>query len=83
MGVGDDGAVGADFDRGRLRIDVDGNAVAFDVGFDGEVGEDFNGKNPGLEDSVLLTEEDALFAGHREGFGRLGISAEDGVGGIE
>ena len=81
--VGDDGAVGADFDRGRLRVDVDGDAVALDVGFDGEVGEDFDGKNPGLEDAVLLAEEDAVFAGDGEGLFGFSVRGEDGAGGFE
>ena len=41
--IGDDGAVGVDFNLGGLLVDVDGNRVAFDVGLDGEVGEDLMG----------------------------------------
>jgi hypothetical protein len=83
VGVGDDGAIGADLDGGGLLIDVDGYAVALDVGFDCEVGEELDGENPGLEGAVLLTNEEAALAGDGEGFGGTGGGAEDGAGGVK
>ena len=37
MRISDDGSVRPDFDLGRLLVYVDGDRVALDVGFDGEV----------------------------------------------
>lgn len=83
VGVGDDGAVGADFNGGGLLVDVDGDAVALDVGFNCEVGEELDGDDPGFEDSVLLADEDAALTGHGEGFQGLGVGVDDGTGNVE
>ncbi len=68
---------------GRLLVDVDGNGVALDVGLDGEVAEDFDGQDPGLECAVLLAEEDAALAGDGEGLESFGVGLDDGAGGVE
>ena len=54
MGVGNDGAIGANFDLRGLLVHVDGNGVALDIGFDGEVRKQLDGQNPGFEGAVLL-----------------------------
>jgi hypothetical protein len=83
VGVGNYGAIGADFDGGGLLVDVDGDAVAFDVGFDCEVGEDLDGENPGFEGAVLLADDDAVLAGDGEGLERLCVGADHGAGVVE
>ena len=72
VGVGEDGAVGADLNGAGLLVHIDGNAVALDSGFDGEVREQLDRQNPGFEGSILLTEKDAAFAG--DGVGLFGLS---------
>ncbi len=83
VGVGDDGAVGADLDGGGVLVEVDGNGVASDAGLDGEVGEELDGENPRLERAVLTAEEDAVRAGDGEGLLGLDGGAENGAGDIK
>jgi hypothetical protein len=83
VGIGDDGAVGAYLNGGGLLIDVDRDAVTFDVGFDREVGKKFDRKDPGFEDAVLLANEDAALTGDGEGLERLGVGVDCGAFMIE
>jgi hypothetical protein len=83
MGVGDYRAVRADLDGGGLLVDVDGDAVACDVGLNGEVGEKLYGKDPGFKSAVLLADEDTALACDREGLEGLGVGADDRAGGVE
>src|SRR6202034_2207245 len=81
--VGDHGAIGMDFDFRGLLIDVDGNAVACDVGLDCEMRKELDGEDPGFEGAVLLTDEDAALTGYGKGLEGLGMGADDGAGVIE
>ena len=83
VGVGDDGAVGPDFDLCGLLVDVDGHGVVLNLGLDGEVAEDLCGQDPGLECAVLLAEENAALAGYGEGLEGFGVGLDDGARGVE
>jgi len=43
---------------GGLAVDLDGNSVALDFSFDGEVRKELDGKEPGFKAAVLLTDEE-------------------------
>ena len=77
VGVGDGGVVGADLDLGGLRVDGDGDAIALEIGLDGEVGEELDGEDPGFELAVLGTDEDAAGASYGEGLDGLGGAVDD------
>ena len=78
VAVGDDGAIGADFDFCGLLIHIDGDGVALDLGLDGHVREELYGERPGFEDAVLLTENDGALAGNGEGLLSFGVGADTG-----
>ncbi len=68
--------VRTDFDVGGLLVDVDGDGVALDVGFDGEVTEELDGEDPRLELAVLGADEDAARPSDGEGLHGLHGAAD-------
>ena len=80
VAVGDGGAVGEDFDICRLRIYGDGDGVALEVGFDGQVAQELYWEYPGLELAVLRAYDHALFAGYGEGVCGLGGAGDGQLG---
>ena len=83
VAIGDDRAVRTHFNLGGLLVHVDGNGVALDVGFDGEVREQLHRKNPGFEGAVLLAEHDSALAGDGEGLLSFGVRANHGASAVE
>ena len=68
--VGDDGSVRMNLNLGGVGLQIDGHRVAFDLGANGHVADQFDGQNPRFERALLLAEHNALRP--RDGEGKTG-----------
>jgi hypothetical protein len=80
MRVSDDGAFGVYIHLGSQFIHVDGDTIALDLHFNGEVGEELDGEHPRFKGAVLLAEENAPLARDGKWLDGLGMGPDDGTG---